>query len=83
MDFDDREMEVDRDSVKPHLITQVELNNLVWNVYLCKNKAELIDFRLYGENILEQKCNALFLMITEKTCKFLFCESLDISVHQY
>jgi len=57
---DDATFETSTSSCEPHLLTQGELNDLVWNLELSKKQAELLCSRLRGWNLLQKDTKVCF-----------------------
>jgi len=57
---DDATFETSTSSCEPHLLTQGELNDLVWDLELSKKQAELLDSRLRGWNLLQKDTKVCF-----------------------
>ena len=57
---DDATFETSLSSCERHLLTQGELNDLVWDLKLSKNQTELLGSRLRGLNLLQKDTKVCF-----------------------
>lgn len=75
---DDNASDFEEDQVKPHLLTQGDLNDLVRDLNLSKKQAELLGSRLKGWNLLHRETKICHFRNRDEQFKFYFSQDGDL-----
>jgi len=70
----DATFETSTSSCEPHLLTQGELNDLVWDLELSKKQAELLGSRLRGWNLLQKDTKVCFFHNRQEDFQYFYSE---------